>query len=121
MIKKITLVLVLFIAIANVGFCSLKADEINVYNLKKSSMYLLDMDAKVQEIIVSDKEIVDVYPLTTIEGNNKQLFIEANAHGICDVNIKTAKKDYKVRFITGSVFEDAKKNLTKIDIPVGQD
>ena len=121
MIKKIALVLVLFITIANVGFCAFKTDEIDIYNLKKSNMYLLDMDSKVQEIIVSDKDIVDVYPIATIEGNNNQLFVEANANGVCDVNIKTAKKDYKVRFITGSVFEDAKKNLTKIDIPVGQD
>ena len=120
MMKKIALVFVLFATFANVGFCSLKSDEINIYNLKKSNMYLLDLDTRVQEIIVSDKNIVDVYPVTSAESENKQLFVEANANGVCDVNIKTAKKDYMVRFIAGSVFEDTKKNLTKIDLPIGQ-
>ncbi len=120
MMKKIALVFILFVTLANIGFCSLKSDEINIYNLKKSNMYLFDLDSRVQEIIVSDKNIVDVYPVSSVESENKQLFVEANANGICDVNIKTAKKNYKVRFISGSVFEDEKKNLTKIDLPAEQ-
>ncbi len=117
MIKKIVFSLVLFFAFSGVSFASLSAEKVNVINLKKSNIYLLDVESRITNIEISDKEIVDVYPVTTVKGSAKHLFVEANQNGVCDVQIETPKKDYKVRFVSGSVFEDKHESLTKIDLP----
>jgi Flp pilus assembly secretin CpaC len=117
MIKKLVFGLVMLFAFSNAGFAALSTEKINVLNLQKSNIYLLDIDSRVKNIEISDKNIVDVYPVTTVKGDAKHLFVEANENGVCDVKIDTKKKSYKVRFVTGSVFEDKHESLTKIDLP----
>ena len=60
MMKKIALVFVLFATFANVGFCSLKSDEINIYNPDKKEkgfqkMYL-DNELKEKNQVELKKE-----------------------------------------------------------------
>ena len=116
--KKLVLALLLVFMTANVGMCDLSADKINVYNLKKSNMYLLDLSSKAEKIDVSDTKILNVTPVTSLEADGKQLFIEANGTGVCDVKIKTQKDEYKVRFVTGNVFEEEDNGLVLVDLPI---
>lgn len=116
--KKLILTLLLVFVSANVGMCDLSTDKVNVYNLKKSNMYLLDLSAKAEKIDVSDTRILNVTPVTSLEADGRQLFIEANATGVCDVIIKTQKEEYKVRFVTGNIFEEENNGLTLVDLPV---
>lgn len=116
--KKLVLALLFVFMTANAGMCNLSADKINVYNLKKSNMYLLDINSKALKIDVSDTKILNVTPVTSIESDGKQLFIEANGTGVCDVSIKTQKEEYKVRFVTGNVFEEEKNGLVLVDLPI---
>ncbi len=117
MIKKIVFCLVLIFVFSCASYASLSTDKVNVINLQKSNIYLLCVDSKITSVEVSDKEIVDVYPAATVNGDAKHLFVEANENGVCDVKIGTPKKNYKVRFVSGSIFEDKHENLTKIDLP----
>lgn len=116
--KKLILALLFVFMTANVGKCNLSPDKINVYNLKKSNMYLLDLSSKAEKIDVSDTTILNVTPVTSLEADGKQLFIEANGTGVCDVRIKTQKEEYKVRFVTGNVFEEENNGLVLVDLPI---
>lgn len=116
--KKLVLALLFVFMTSNVGMCSLSVDKVNIYNLKKSNMYLLDLGTKAEKIDVSDARILNVTPVTSLEADGEQLFIEANATGVCDVKIKTQNGEYKVRFVTGNVFEEENNGLTLVDLPV---
>ena len=76
MIKKIILGLVVLFAFSNASFAALSTEKVNVISLQKSSIYLLDIDSRIKNIEISDKNIVDVYPVTTVKGDAKHLFVE---------------------------------------------
>ena len=80
-------------------------------------MYVLNLDSSVKSISVSNKEIVNVSTITSLENEKKQLFVEANDDGVCDVVVTTNAGIYQIRFISGPIFQDDKKELTEIDIP----
>ncbi len=115
--KKIIFLLLIFALYNCQSNASTLSNEINIYNLKSKNMYMLDLDTSAEKIKISDKSILNIFPITTIENDKKQLFIEAENDGVCDVIITSNNKDYKLRFITGPFFQDNKDNLTLIDIP----
>lgn len=115
--NKFLLSLLIILISAQQGFCALSNTDINIMNLKEKSMYLLDLKEKAIKIDVSDKKLLEVMPLTSINNDGKLLFINSNSSGVCDVLITTIKDEYKIRFISGKVFEDISENLIKVDIP----
>ena len=115
--NKLLLSLLIILISAQQGFCALSNTDINIMNLKEKSMYLLDLKEKAIKIDVSDKKLLEVMPLTSINNDGKLLFINSNSSGVCDVLITTIKDEYKIRFISGKVFEDISENLIKVDIP----
>lgn len=115
--KKIVLFLLIFLLTSLNGNCSLLNHEINILNLKENNMYVLDLDSSVKNIHISNKNIVNVMPITSILNDKKQLFIEANTSGVCDVVLTTDIDSYQLRFISGPEFQDNRKDLTLIDIP----
>lgn len=116
--KKLILALLFVFMSSNIGMCSLLVDKINVYNLKKNNMYLLNLGSKAEKIDVSDTKVLNIMPVTSLENDGEQLFIEAKTTGVCDVKIKTQNQEYKVRFVTGNVFEDEDNGLILVDLPV---
>ncbi len=113
--KKIfTLIIISIFCTAS---CLAQQDNITVYNLKEKNMYLLNMNSKVEKIEISNKKILNIIPITTINNDKRQLFIDAVENGVCDVNIVTADENHKIRFITGSLFQDTEDNLIQIDLP----
>lgn len=115
--KKIILLLLIFILYSSQSFAAALSNEITVYNLKSKNMYLLDLETSAEKIEISDKNILNIFPITTITNEKKQLFIETEKNGVCDVIITSNNENYKLRFITGPFFQDNKENLTLIDIP----
>ncbi len=116
--KKTAAFLFMFFMVSQTGNCALTNQDINIYNLKQKNMYMLNMDTAVRNIDVSDKNIINVIPVTSIDNNKKQLFIEANETGVCDVILTTDYDTYKIRFISGSLFQDNKSELIQIDMPM---
>lgn len=115
--KKIYILLLMLIITAQTGFCALLNKEVNIFNLKSNSMYILDVDSSVKNINISDKSIVNITPITSVLNDKKQLFVEANNDGVCDVILTTDTNAYQIRFISGPKFQDDKVGLTEIDIP----
>ena len=114
--KKLVLAILLFFCTSNIGECALKSKEINILNLKESNMYILNLKSRALNIDISDKKI-NVYPITSIENDGKQIFIDAKNSGVYDVNIKTEKDNYQIRLVVGSTFEQITDDLTLLDIP----
>lgn len=115
--KKISLLLLMLLITAQIGNCSLLNKEINIFNLKSDSMYILDVDSSVKNINISNKNIVNIIPITSILNDKKQLFVEAKKDGVCDVVLTTDTDVYQIRFIAGPNFQDDKVGLTEVDIP----
>ncbi len=115
--KKIIFIFLIFVSYNCQCFASTLSNEINIYNLKSKNMYLLDLETSAEKIEISDKNILNIFPITTIDNNKKQLFIETEKDGVCDVIITSNNQNHKLRFITGPYFQDNKENLTPIDIP----
>ncbi len=116
--KKLIAALLFLLISAQTGFCSILTDVINIFNLKKDNMYIIDFGDKITGFDISDKKILDIMPVTSLINDKEQLFIDAKENGVCDVIINTETKEYKIRFITGPVFQDNKEILTEIDLPV---
>lgn len=116
--KKIILLLLVLFMTSQTGNCALVKNDINLFNIKTKNMYLLDVDSTVKNINISNKNIVNVIPITSLYNDKKQLFIEANDNGICDVILTTDLNAYQIRFISGPNFQDNKVGLTEIDLPV---
>ena len=115
--KRMILLLLVILLTSQSGICALVKNNINVFNLKSDSMYILDIDSPVQNIDISDKNIVNITLITSIYNSKKHLFIEANNNGVCDVILTTEGNAYQLRFISGPQFQDNKIGLTQIDIP----
>ncbi len=115
--KKLILALFILMIIPQMGYCALLDREVNILNLKENNMYVLDLDVSVKNIQVSNKNIVNVMPITSISNEKNQLFIEANQSGVCDVILTTDLKSYQLRLISGPNFQDTRNDLTLIDIP----
>ena len=81
-------------------------------------MYILSLNSKALNIINDKKSLLDIYPITSIENDGKEIFIDAKNAGVYDVDIQTEKDDYKLRIIIGSTFEDDIDDLTLIDLPI---
>lgn len=116
--KKIIISILLFLLSINSGFCALKSNEINVLNLKENNMYILGLNYKALNINKNQNEFINIYPITSIENDGKQIFIEAKSSGVYDVDVKTEKDDYKLRIIVGSTFEEINEDITLIDLPI---
>ena len=116
--KKIIIILLLFLFAGNVCQAALKSNEINILNLKVKNMYILSLNSKALNIINDKKSLLDIYPITSIENDGKEIFIDAKNAGVYDVDIQTEKDDYKLRIIIGSTFEDDIDDLTLIDLPI---
>lgn len=116
--KKLITAILIIISAAQAGLCSLQTDEINIFNLKKNNMYIINFGTKINNISISDKKILDITPVTSLINDKEQLFIDAKENGVCDVIINTEKEEYRIRFITGPAFQENKESLTEIDIPV---
>lgn len=114
--KKLIFAFLLCFFTANLGECALKSKEINVLNLKENSMYILNLKSKALNINLNGNKI-DVYPITSLTSNGKEIFIDAKKSGVYDVSIETEKEDYKIRFIIGSTFEQITDDLTLVDVP----
>ena len=115
--RKIILLLLFLFMATQTGNCALVKNDINLFNLKTKNMYLLNIDSRVKNINISNKDIVNITPITSIYNNRKQLFVEANNNGICDVILTTDSDTYQIRFISGPKFQDNKEELTQIDLP----
>ncbi len=115
--KKIVLLLLIIIS-SQIGECALVNNDINIFNLKSDSMYILDIDSSVKNINISNKDIVNLTPITSVDNEKKQLFIETNKDGVCDVVLTTDLDAYQIRFISGPKFQDNKVGLTEIDLPI---
>lgn len=115
--NKLALFCLLFSFSMSTAFASLETNKINTFNLKESSKYIFDLDAKAEDISVSDKNILSILPMTSLLDDRKQLFIDVFKSGVCDVVIKTAENIYNVRFISGKYFEESDEILTKLDLP----
>ena len=115
--KNLFYTLCFIFLMASPAFSALSTADINTINLKNDSLYLLDIGDITKDIIVSDENIVKVIPFITLSENGEKVFIETNSDGVCDVLIKTQSNDYKIRFITGKVFQDEKQGLIQIDMP----
>ena len=116
--KRIMILLTLFLLFVQYGNCSLVNNDINIFNLKSDSMYILDIDSPVKNINISNKDIVNLTPIASVDNEKKQLFIETNKDGICDVILTTDLEAYQIRFISGPKFQDNKVGLTEIDLPI---
>lgn len=115
--RKLVLVLFAFMLTFQIGNCSLLDREVNILNLKENNMYVLDLDVSVKNIQVSNRNIINVMPITSIANEKNQLFIEANKSGVCDVILTTDSNSYQLRLISGPNFQDNRNDLTLIDIP----
>ena len=115
--RKLTITLLTLILFSQAGYCDLSKNDINIFNLKTQSMYILDLDSSVKNINISNRDIVDINSVTSLTNDKKQLFIEANKTGVCDAVITTDSNTYQIRFISGPTFQDKRKELTQIDIP----
>lgn len=117
--KKIAVLSAIFLMAAQSGQCALLNKEINVFNLKENNMYILDVDSPVKKINVSDKNIVNVTPVTSLSNEKRQVFIEADKSGVCDVVLTTDMDTYQIRFVSGPVFQYNGNELIQLDIPSG--
>ncbi len=113
--KKLLWIFILSTAIFSPGYCNNNGD-ITVYNLKENNTYILNIDYNADKIEISDNNIIDIIPITTLTDSH-QLFIETNGSGICDVLINSNNKKYQYRFITGKLFQENKDELIELDIP----
>lgn len=111
--KKIIILFILYFMTFQIS----SAEIINTYNLKTKNMYLLEMDSPVSGFNISDKDIINITPITSINSNRQQLFIETNKKGICDVIIKTDNNTHNIRFISGPIFQDNSDRIVQIDEP----
>ena len=116
--KRIILVLLLLLFSNSVCHAALKSNEINILNLKVNSMYILSLDSKALNIDTNKNKLINIYPITKIENDGEDIFIDAKTSGVYDVGIKTEKDDYKLRIVVGSTFEDITEDLTLIDLPI---
>lgn len=116
--KKIIIFLLLILFSANVANASLKSNELNILNLKEKNMYILSLSSKALQINNEKKSMLDIYPITSITNDGKELFIDAKKTGVYDIDIKTEKDDYKLRIIIGTAFEDITDDLLLIDLPI---
>ncbi len=115
--KNLLIMLLIMFFSIQAGYCGLDKDGINIYNLKKNNSYILTLETRAEKIDISDKRLLSIMPVSSIYNDGKQLFIEAVDNGVCDVNIKTAENNYKVRFVTGTDFQDNKNDIYAVDIP----
>ncbi len=115
--KKLIISAMIFMLASTTGYCALLDKEVNILNLKENNMYVLDLDASVKNIQVSNKNIINIMPITSISNEKNQLFIETNQSGVCDVVLTTDLKSYQLRLISGPNFQDTRNDLTLIDIP----
>ncbi|MCD7780128.1 MAG: hypothetical protein LUH05_05595 [Candidatus Gastranaerophilales bacterium] len=115
--KKIIIFMSIFFITSQSGNCALSQQDINVFNIKENDAYLLLLDSSVKNINISNKDIVNINPVTSIENDKKQLFIEVNKTGVCDVLLTSDNAEYRLRFISGSFFRDEKTDLIRVDIP----
>ncbi len=117
--KKIIVLFTIFLLMQQTGYCTLMNQEINVFNLKENNMYILNVDSSVKNINISDRNVVNLTPVTSISNDKKQIFIEANKSGVCDVVLTTDSDAYQIRFVSGPVFQDNISELVQIDVPFG--
>ena len=116
--KKIIITLLLFFISTTISQAALKSNELNILNLKEKNMYILTLKSRALNINNDKKSLIDIYPITSIENDGKEIFIDAKNAGVYDVDIQTEKDDYKLRIIIGSTFEDDIDDLTLIDLPI---
>ena len=116
--KRMILLLLVILLTSQSGICALVKNDINIFNLKTDSMYIMDVDSSVKNINISNKDIVNLTPITSVDNEKKQLFVETNKDGVCDVVLTTDLEAYQIRFISGPKFQDNKVGLTEIDLPV---
>ncbi len=109
----------MFLFSVQCGCCALSKENINLYNLQKDNMYIINLESKAINVDVSDSEIIKILPVTSIYEDKKQLFIEALENGVCDVIVTTSDSNYKIRFVTGPVFQDNSNDILPLDIPSG--
>ncbi len=115
--KKILILLTIMLFSIESGYCSLDKEAVNIYNLKKNSSYILNLETKAEKINVSDNKLLNIVPVTSIYNDGKQIFIDAIENGVCDVDLKTSESSYKIRFITGPNFEDNNGDIVLVDMP----
>ena len=115
--KKIIISFLLFLLSINSGFCALKSKEINILNLKENNMYILSLKSRALNINKNQNKSIDIYPINSVGNDGKEIFIETNACGVYDIDLKTEKNDYKLRIIVGSTFEETNEDITLIDLP----
>ena len=95
--KKIVLLLLIILS-SQVGECTLVNNDINIFNLKSDSMYILDIDSPVKNINISNKDIVNLTPITSVDNEKKQLFVETNKDGDYGVNKKIFTKEMRKNY-----------------------
>lgn len=115
--KKFFIAAAIFVLSFQNGFCELNTKDVNLYNLQRGNSYIINLESKAQKIDVSACQSVKVLPVTSLYQDGKQLFIEAIADGVCDVNVSTAENTYKIRFVTGPVFQENNDDILLVDIP----
>lgn len=115
--NKFFFIFLLFFATAAAGNTALLTGDINNINLKEKNMYLLDVNSKALTINVDDESMLEIFPMTSLSNDGKLVFVKANKTGVCDAVIKTQKDEYKIRFVSGTKFDDKNNALIKIDFP----
>ncbi len=91
--------------------------EIYIYNLREKNIYILNLGYRAEKIDISDTNILNITPVTSISSDNEKVIIETLKNGVCDVLINSKNKIYKYRFISGDIFQDEKEELIELDIP----
>ena len=115
--KKYLTILIILLFSQQFAFSKLNTNNINLYNLQKNNAYILNLESKAEKINISDKAIIKIIPVNSIYEDKKQLFIEAIENGVCDVEVKTTENNYKLRFVTGPIFQDNNDDISIVDIP----
>ena len=116
--RKITILFIMFLFAAQIGQCALLNKEVNIFNVKENNMYILDLDSSVKNLNISDKDIVNLTPVTLISGEKRQIFVETGKMGVCDVVLTTDSDIYQIRFISGPIFESTHSELIQVDMPM---
>lgn len=115
--KKFFLLLLAMFMTIQTGKCELSCDDVNLFNIKEKSIYMLTLPEKLQEFNIVNEKSVDITPMTSIVNDKKILIVEAKKDGVSDVSIRTENALYQMRFVVGPEFQVESNDLVMIDLP----
>lgn len=115
--KKFFLLILAIITTIQAGNCELSTSDVNLFNLKEKSIYMLTLPEKVKEFNIVNEKSVDITPMTSLTNDKKILIVEAKKNGVSDVSVRTENILYQMRFVIGPEFQVESNELIMIDLP----